>query len=134
MASDSRSPPADAIRQILEAWEASRAQLALLREQVEHATSLAQAKVQSNLLERDLDRAYRALGEAVWAEVSRGTLRIPASLASVREALEGLTRQVQAQRASLGELLSEGEALATKASEKKQGPASKTMASNPRKR
>ena len=133
MASDSRPPPPDAVRQILEAWGASRAQLRVLREQVEHATALAQARTHSGLAERELDRAYRALGEAVWAEVSRGTLALPEGLGGIGAALAALTRQVQAQGASLRELLAEGEALAGGREEKARS-ASKTVATHPRKR
>jgi hypothetical protein len=39
----------------------------VLREQEAHASLVAQAKVSNNLLEREMDRSYRDLGEAVWA-------------------------------------------------------------------
>ena len=63
---------AEMLRQIQAAWEEAQAQLHVLKSQVEHAAAMAQAKVGSNMLDRDLDRAYRDLGEAVWAEVSKG--------------------------------------------------------------
>jgi hypothetical protein len=118
-----RFPPAqpqqnDAVRQIQEAWNEAQAQLALLREQVEHATAMAQAKVGSNMLERDLDRAYRDLGEAVWAEVSKGKLQLPSNLSTVRKLLEGVTQKIRVQNASINDLLAEGAEVAKRLQEK----------------
>ena len=98
----------DVVKQIQAAWDEAQAQLALLREQVEHTSNMAQAKVQSNLLERDLDRAYKELGEAVWAEVSKGRLQLPTNLSAVRKALEAVTQKIRAQNASINDLLAEG--------------------------
>jgi hypothetical protein len=126
-------PQPETVRQILQAWEDAQAQLVVLRQQVEHASQLARAKVQSNLLQRDLDRAYRDLGEAVWAEISKGKLSLPGTLAPVRKALEAVTRSIQAQNASIDDLLSEGEDLARRLQEKMTG-ASKSVASGAKKR
>ena len=125
--------PSDVVKQIQQAWNEAQAQLSVLREQVEHATALAQAKVTSNLGERDLDRAYRDLGEAVWAEVSKGKMQLPASLTSVRKALEAVTTKIQAQNGSINDLLDEGADIARRLQEK-MAHASKGVASLNKKR
>ena len=121
------------LRQIQEAWNTAQAQLAVLREQVQHATAIAQAKVHSNVLDRDLDRAYRDLGEAVWAEVSKGKLQLPSHIAPVKKALEAVTTRIQQQNASINDLLAEGEEIAQRLQEK-MSRASKAVANPPKKR
>lgn len=128
-----RSPNEAVVRQIQQAWDEAQAQLAVLREQVEHATSMAQTKVRSNLLDRDLDKAYRDLGEAVWAEVSKGKLQLPGQLASVKKALESVTVKIQAQNASINDLLAEGADIAQRLQEK-MARASKAVANPTKKR
>jgi len=54
----------ETLKQIQAAWEAAQAQVTDLRAQVEHLSAIAQAKVTQNLTERELDRAFRDLGEA----------------------------------------------------------------------
>ncbi|MBK7863298.1 MAG: hypothetical protein IPJ65_32795 [Archangiaceae bacterium] len=107
-------PRQETLKQIQAAWEAAQAQLDELRGQVEKTTQLAQAKVSSNFLERDLDRAYRDLGEAVWAQVSKGRLQLPKDLSSVLKALEVVTKKIQEQNASINDLLSEGAEVASR--------------------
>ena len=107
-------PKQETLRQIQEAWDAAQAQLTDLRDQVERTTQLAQAKVTQNFLERDLDRAYRDLGEAVWAQVSKGRLQLPTQLSSVLKALEVVTKKIQEQNASINDLLSEGAEVASR--------------------
>ena len=121
------------IRQIQQAWEEAQAQLSLLKEQVVHATSLAQSKVRSSGLESDLDIAYRDLGEAVWAEVAKGRLQLPGQLSSVKKALEKVTAELQSQNASIKHLLAEGEDIAVRLQEKK-ARASKAVANPSKKR
>ncbi|MFZ5440610.1 MAG: hypothetical protein ACOZQL_11420 [Myxococcota bacterium] len=123
----------EVLRQIQAAWDEAQAQLAVLREQVEHASSIAQAKVSSNMLERDLDRAYRDLGEAVWAEVSKGKLALPSNLSSVRKSLEAVTQKIRAQNASINDLLAEGAEIAKRLQEK-MASASKGVAGHAKKR
>jgi len=119
---DRMQPPSqqnqDMVRQIQAAWEEAQAQLAVLREQVEHAAAMAQAKVGSNMLDRDLDRAYRDLGEAVWAEVSKGKLVLPQNLTNVRKLLEGVTAKIRVQNNSINDLLAEGADIAKRLQEK----------------
>lgn len=123
----------EALKQIQAAWAEAQAQLAVLKDQVEHAAALAQAKVGSNLLDRDLDRAYRDLGEAVWAEVSKGKLQLPQNLVTVRKSLEAVTQRIRAQNASINDLLAEGAEIAQRLQEK-MGRPSKGVAVTPKKR
>ena len=127
------SQGSETLNQIEASWEEAKAQLAVLRAQVEHATAMAQAKVGSNLLDRDLDRAYRDLGEAGWAEVSKGKLQLPQHLTAVRKLLEGVTQKIRAQNASIKDLLAEGADLAKRLQEKIAG-ASKGVAGGQKKR
>jgi len=106
------------LQQIHAAWDEAQAQLRALREQVEHLNNMALAKVASNMLERDMDRAYRDLGEAVWAEVSKGRLQLSPNLSHVRKSLEVVTQKIQAQNASINDLLSEGDDIAKRLQEK----------------
>ena len=106
------------LQQIQAAWDEAQAQLRALREQVEHLNNMALAKVASNMLERDMDRAYRDLGEAVWAEVSKGRLQLGNNLTHVRKSLEVVTQKIQAQNASINDLLAEGADIARRLQEK----------------
>jgi hypothetical protein len=108
------NPQTETLRQIQAAWEAAQGQVTDLRKQVEHMASLAQAKVAQNLLERDLDRAFRDLGEAVWAQVSKGKLQLPPSFGIVMKALEKVTSKIQEQNASINDLLAEGNEIANR--------------------
>ncbi len=123
----------ETLRQIQAAWDEAQAQLQVLREQVEHATTIAQAKVSSNLLEREMDRSYRDLGEAVWAEVSKGKLQLPGNMSAVRKALEKVTEKIRAQNSAINDLLAEGEDLAKRLQQNLK-TASKAVAKTPQKR
>lgn len=123
----------ETLKQIQAAWEEAQAQLHVLKSQVEHAAAMAQAKVGSNMLDRDLDRAYRDLGEAVWAEVSKGKLQLPQNLSSVRKLLEGVTQKIRTQNASINDLLAEGADIAKRLQEK-MSAASKGVAGTQKKR
>ena len=94
---------------------------------------MAQAKVGSNMMDRDLDRAYRDLGEAVWAEVSKGKLNLPANLTAVRKLLDGVTQKIRAQNNSINDLLAEGTEIAKRLQEK-MSSASKGLAGGVKKR
>jgi hypothetical protein len=108
----------ETVAQIIAAWQEAQSQLAVLREQVAYATELAKAKVQSSVLTRELEVAYRNLGEAVWAEVSRGKLALPTNLSSVKKALQEVTQRIQEQNASVNDLLAEGEDVALRLRQK----------------
>ena len=112
------------MQQIKAAWEDAQKQLEALRAQVNRNSALAMAKVDSNTLTRELDQTYRALGEAVWGEVSAGRLALPSNLSKVSRALEDVQRRIYAQRAAVTALLQEGEEVA--AGKAKESPASKS--------
>ncbi len=126
------NPQADKIREIQAAWEAAQGQVTDLRRQVEHMASLAQAKVSQNMLDRDLDRAFRDLGEAVWAQVSKGKLQLNSSFGQVMKSLETVTQKIQEQNASINDLLAEGNEIANRL--KKSTAAKSAVASQPKKR
>ena len=126
------NPPTERLREIQAAWEAAQGQVIDLRKQVEHMANLAQAKVAQNMVERDLDRAFRDLGEAVWAQVSKGKLQLPPSFGSVMKALETVTRKIQEQNASINDLLAEGNDIANRL--KKAATAKSAVASQNKKR
>ena len=125
------NPQTETLRQIQAAWEAAQGQVTDLRNQVEHMANLAQAKVQQNTLERELDRAFRELGESVWAQVSKGKLQLPSSFASVMKALENVTRRIQEQNASINELFAEGNEIANRM---KKSAATKSTVASPNKK
>lgn len=108
------NPPTETLKQIQAAWEAAQGQVTDLRAQVEHMANLAQAKVAQNTVERDLDRAFRDLGEAVWAQVSKGKLQLPSVFSSVMKSLEVVTQKIQEQNASINDLLAEGNEIAAR--------------------
>lgn len=108
----------DALKKIQAAWGEAQAQLVALRQQVEFATRMAQAKVEATGLGQDLDAAYRDFGEAVWVEVSKGNLELPARLASLGKRLEEITAKIQAKSTSIDDLLAEGTELAERLQEK----------------
>ena len=112
----------EAMRQIEASWREAEAQLTVLREQVEHLSALAMTKTTNNVLARDLDRAYRDLGEALWAEVSKGKLTLPPNLSNVRKSLEQVTGRIREQNASINDLLSEGADIAKRLQEKMRPP------------
>ena len=126
------NPQADSLRQIQAAFDAAQGQVVDLRRQVEHMASLAQAKVLQNTLERDLDRAFRDLGEAVWAQVSKGKLKLPSTFGSVMKALEAVTRKIQEQNESINDLLAEGNEIAARL--RKSSDAKSAVASQNKKR
>ena len=123
----------ESLKQIQAAFEESQAHLAALREQVQYLAQLAQAKVSKNILDRDLDRSYRDLGETVWAEVSKGKFALPANLGSVKKALEQVTLKIQAQNAGINDLLAEGADIA-KMIQERMGAPSKGLLSSAKKK
>lgn len=100
---------ADAVKDIQRAWAEASEQLAMIRAQVEEAGRLAQLKLQSAVLERDRDRAFRDFGEAVWAAVEKGTVKLPASVGTAQKALEGVLQKERAHVSDVAALLKEGE-------------------------
>ena len=100
------------IDDILTAWQKAQRQLVELRDQVARHTHLAQAKIESNFLERDFDKALHDFGETVWKQVSRGAVELPGPLASAVKAMREAQRRVDAQNGEIADLLREGEDVA----------------------
>ncbi|MBX5481491.1 MAG: hypothetical protein IRZ16_06565 [Myxococcaceae bacterium] len=96
------------MKQLTEAWRAAQAQLSELRAAVERTGEMAKLKVESEFLHRDLDRAYRDLGEAVWSQVKKGNLELPRQLQAAAKAVEEVERRQAEQAAAINEILSEG--------------------------
>jgi hypothetical protein len=97
--------PSELIRQITSAWENAQEQLAALRSQVERTTHLAQAKVQANFIERDRDRAFRDLGEAVWRQVHAGKLVLPEAVSEALETVRKIEGKLAAQNQEITDIL-----------------------------
>ncbi|MGA9521934.1 MAG: hypothetical protein WBV82_10740 [Myxococcaceae bacterium] len=98
----------EVLRQLSEAWKTAQAQLDQLRSAVERTGDLAQLKLKSEFLHRELDRAYRDLGEVVWAEVKKGSMELPASVTAAATAVEEVERRQAAQASSINDLVGEG--------------------------
>lgn len=101
-------PNTEALKQISEAWEQAKSQLTALRDQVEKAGELANLKLQSAVLERDEDKAFRDFGQAVWAQVQKGGLKLPPSLAQAAKAMQELQKKRDAHSKEINDLLEEG--------------------------
>ena len=99
---------AEILKQLSQSWEQAQRQLVDLRTQVEQTAALATAKIQLNGLERDLDRAYRDLGEAVWQQVQAGRVRLPRDVEGVAAAVDAVSRRFEEENAGLRHLLEEG--------------------------
>ncbi|MBI3183928.1 MAG: hypothetical protein HYZ28_17465 [Myxococcales bacterium] len=104
----------DVVRQITAAWEQAQTQLVELRKQVEHTSALAMAKVQSNFLESDFDRALRDFGGAVWEQVKKGKLALPPSLSAAARVMQEEQKRLDAHRAEISDLLREGAEVASR--------------------
>ena len=108
-------------RQISQAWDLARTQLAKLREQVEKTAQLAQTKTRTDAIEKERDRALRNFGEAVWREVKAGSLRLPQTLNGAVRAVQEADRKHEKQAAEINDILAEGAEVADRLAKKK-GP------------
>lgn len=124
----------DVIQQIAHAWKTAQAQLEELRAAVERTGHMAQLKVQSEFTNRELDRAYRDLGEAVWAQAKKGALELPRGVSSAARAVEEVERKLAAQAADISDILSEGRELAGRMRAEKKGSAKTPLAAKGKKR
>jgi hypothetical protein len=102
------------LKQINAAWDTAQRQLTDLRTQVERAQQLAQAKVQSNFLQREKDKALRDFGEAVWTFVHKGKLQLPAALSPMVKAMQEVQKRLDAHNEEITDLLKEGEEAAVR--------------------
>lgn len=120
----------DGVKEIQRAWAEASEQLAALREQVAEAGKLAQLKLQSAVLDRDRDRALRDFGEAVWAAVEKGAVKLPSSVAVAQKALEAVLEKERSYASDVAALLKEGE----EAAERRKAGKAKAAASKSGKR
>jgi hypothetical protein len=125
------------IRQIAARWERAKQQLEDLRVAVRQQGALANAKLESAHLRRELDLAFRDLGEAVWKAYKDGQLKFPNAALPAARAVRKAEQEQQAYAMQIHDLLSEG----TEAVERQQGkatpklpPAKSHLAIRPKKR
>ena len=124
----------DVMKQIQQAFQAAQAQLAQLREQVTHTEELARLNSQGNYLQMEKEKAYRELGEAVWRQVQKGKLELPASLAQVIKSVEAAEQKAAVHASQITDILQEGEALAARLKGKNDGKAQTALAPKPKKK
>lgn len=127
-------PQTETIRQIAEAWGEAKAQFAVLRQQVDRASRMANAKTQATFIGREKDQAFRDLGEAVWSAVKKGKVTLPPSLASALKAIETIEAREHAQAGEITALLQEGEEAASRMRQKPAPAKHSGVASRPKKR
>ncbi len=132
MAGDPKSK-SDTFKQIQEAFQAAQSQLSQLRKQVERHEDYARAKSKADLLEQQKEKALRELGEAVWRQVQKGKLELPASLAKQVKAMEHVEQQAEAHSREITDLLREGEEAARRLTEKNDAPEHSGVASRTKK-
>ena len=101
-------PQQDILKQINDAWNEAKAQLAQLRAQVERTQELANAKMESNFLGRDRDKALRDLGEAVWAQVKAGKMSLPQAVSAATQAMQEVEKKAEAKNREINSLIMEG--------------------------
>ena len=131
MAADPKQ--SETLRQIQAAFEASQAQLAELRQQVEKHASLAKAKTSSDFMQKEKDRVFRELGEAVFKQVQKGRLELPAAFAPLLKAIEQSLHKAESQAREITDLLQEGEETAQRLKQKNAGPSHSGVAPRPKK-
>jgi hypothetical protein len=116
----------DILKQLTEAFSASREQLEDLKVAVARTTELAQIKLESSFLFREKDKSFRDFGEAVWGLVKNGKLTLPTSLEPAATAVRRADTRLQSQLDEVRELLKEGNEVADRQKGKsKEGVASK---------
>lgn len=109
-------------RQIAQAWDLAKGQLQKLREQVEKTAEMAALKSKSDALERERDRALRNFGEAVYREVQKGTLKLPAALSGALRAMMEVERKLEKQASDISDILAEGAEVAERVKKKPPPP------------
>jgi hypothetical protein len=110
--------PNELLDQITEAWAETQQQFETLRQEVERTAELAQLGSRNSRVTDARDKALRELGEAVWSQVQKGKLTLPAALSSVMKAVEEVDRRRKAQTDAVLDILKEGE----EAADRMKGP------------
>ena len=124
---------AEVIKQIQQAFQQSQGQLAQLRTAVERTAELARMKSENDFLNREKERAFEALGEAVYRLVQKGKLELPAALAPQVKAVTDAERKVEIQASAIHDLLKEGEETAARLKVKNDATGKNVVASRPKK-
>ena len=123
MPADPKKPSdSDALRELQAAFQAAQTQLTQLRQQVEKHSELARLKTQTDFSKNERERVLRELGEAVFKQVQKGRLELPAPLAPLLKAVEQAQHRAEAQAREIGDLLQEGEEAAQRLNQKKAAP------------
>ena len=104
-----------------------------LRKQVEAHSALAQAKTQGDFLQKEKERVMRELGEAVFKQVKKGRLELPAAFAPLLKAVDQVQLKVEAHAREITDLLQEGEEAAQRLKQKNTGPAHSGVATRTKK-
>ncbi|XXF81379.1 hypothetical protein P2318_16945 [Myxococcaceae bacterium GXIMD 01537] len=105
---------ADVIRQIQQAFQTAQGQMVQLRTAVERTAELARMKSESDFLKLQKERAFEALGEAVYRLVQKGKLELPAAVAAEVKGVEEAERKAEAQASAILDILKEGEEAAAR--------------------
>ncbi len=133
MPADPKKPnESETLRELQAAFQTAQTQLLQLRQQVEKHAELARMKTQTDFSKNERERVLRELGEAVFKQVQKGRLELPASLAPLLKAVEQSHQRAEAQAREITDLLQEGEEAAQRLSQKKAAPAHSGVA--PRKK
>ncbi|NVJ02000.1 hypothetical protein HV824_28290 [Myxococcus sp. AM009] len=120
LAADSKQ--SEVVKQINDAFQAAQARLAELREAVERNTDLARANARTTVLKDHKEKALKELGEAVWRQVQKGRLELPAGFGAALKAVEAAEQAVEAHARELTDLLREGDEVAERLKEQKNAP------------
>ena len=131
MAADPKQ--SETLRQIQEAFDSAQSKMSQLRKQVETHSALAQAKTQSDFLQKEKERVLRELGEAVFKQIKKGRLELPTAFAPLLKAIEQVQLKVEAQSREISDLLQEGEEAAQRLKQKNTGPAHSGVATRTKK-
>jgi len=117
LAADSKQ--SEVVKQINEAFQEAQARLAQLREAVERNTDLARANARTTVLKDQKEKALKDLGEAVWRQVQKGRLELPAGFAAALKAVEAAEQAAEAHARELTDILMEGEEVAARLKDQK---------------
>jgi hypothetical protein len=120
----------EVVKQINEAFQAAQARLAQLREAVERNTDLARANAKATVLKDQKERALKELGEAVWRQVQKGRLELPAGFAAALKAVEAADQAAEAHARELTDILREGEEVAERLKGGKNATKPQTIVAN----
>jgi hypothetical protein len=120
----------EVLKQINQAFQEAQARLTQLREAVERNTDLARANARATVLKDQKERALKELGEAVWRQVQKGRLELPAGFSSALKAVEAAEQAAEAHARELTDILREGEEVAERLKGGKNAAKSQTVVAN----